>query len=67
MLSRHLTPFFGNLRLTDIRAQVVERYKNKRAVESDRRQRKEIKERRVISPASINRELVLLKVMLNKA
>ena len=66
-LKHHLIPFFGSYRLSDIKAQPIEKYKNKRAGEYDRRQKEGAEDPRIISGATINRELALLKTMLNKA
>ena len=66
-LKHHLIPFFGSCRLSDIKAQAIEKYKNKRAGEYDGRQDEEAENRRLVSGATINRELALLKTMLNKA
>jgi integrase len=66
-LEHHLTPFFGSYRLNEIRAQVIEKYKNKRMEQYDGRQKEVAESRRTISGSTINRELALLKTMLNKA
>lgn len=66
-LKHHLIPYFGSYRLSDIKAQAIENYKNKRTGEYDRRQKEDSEDLRTISGTTINRELALLKTMLNKA
>lgn len=66
-LDHHLIPFFGFFKLSDIKTQAIEKYKNKRSEEYDGRQKEDAEERRVISGATINREVALLKTILNKA
>ncbi len=50
---KNLVPYFGNKRLNEISSFLVEKYKQKRAKE--------------IAPASVNRELALVKYMFNLA
>jgi integrase len=66
-LDLHLVPFFGSYPLSDIKAPAIEKYKNMRADEYDGRQKEDAEDRRITSGATINRELALLKTMLNKA
>ncbi|MDD5223188.1 MAG: site-specific integrase [bacterium] len=57
---RHLVPFFGEKRLDQVSSFDVEQYKLERKKETSRIKKSP-------SPASINRELALLKNMFNKA
>lgn len=66
---KNLRPFFKGKMLSQIKPELVERYKAKRKSEIIERQEQQIKDRKreVISLATVNRELAFLKTMLNKA
>jgi integrase len=62
----HLVPFFGSFNLLEIRIEHVERYIKKRGEEKVLRGKEEDK-KNLTAGATINRELALLRTMLNKA
>lgn len=67
----HLKEFFKGKHLGKITALDVESYKAKRkadqVVQPARRKKKSLKEPRLVSPSTINRELACLKTLFNKA
>lgn len=62
----HLRPHFGNMPLSDIRLERIEEYKAARKAEATLRKGADGKPRET-SGATVNRELALLRTMLNKA
>ena len=62
----HLKPYFGDLLLSDIKIERIEKYQTARKATTTSRKTKDGKPRET-SGATINRELALLRTMLNKA
>jgi len=62
----HLKPYFGDAFLSDIKIERVERYQAERQKETTRRKTPDGKPMKTSGP-TINREIALLRTMLNKA